>query len=67
MKHFRVDSGLLGSDNPYFMVNSLSGDDTAMPVLMLYAIGSKDHYDKVSLAITQALYMLLNLPQNTMP
>ena len=38
-----------------------------MPMLMLYAIGPKDHYDKVSLVITQVLYMLLNLPQNTMP
>ena len=38
-----------------------------MPMLMLYAIGSKDQYDKVSFVITQVLYMLLNLPQNTMP
>ena len=38
-----------------------------MPMLILYAIGPKDHYDKVSLVITQVLYMLLNLPQNTMP
>ena len=27
-----------------------------MPMLMLYAIGPKDHYDKANLVITQALY-----------
>ena len=46
--------------------NFINTDDMVMPMLMLYAIGSKDQYDKVSFVITQVLYMLLNLPQNTM-